>query len=221
MIKALKLPDNFTVTAHTGCEGSPDNSIESVVRSFESGADIFEADVQFDANGAPVLAHDAPVGGEPTLEEIFQKLAGYKNMRCNLDIKRTDNLKIIPVLAEKYGVADRIFYTGIDIDFIEAVKETPQIPYYLNADIAEPENQSEEYLLSLVKRVIDCGAIGINCNHKNVTKKFVDIFRENDLFVSVWTCNEEADMIRILNTAPDNITTRKPSVLKSIIRSVE
>lgn len=219
MNNKLVLPESFTVTAHTGCERTPDNSIESVISAFENGADIFEVDVQFDENGVPILTHDAPTGGEPTLEEAFQKLVEYKNMRCNLDIKRTDNLKAIVSLAKKYDVLDRVFYTGIDVNFAEAAKKTPEISYYLNSELTAPEMQTKEYLDSLIKKVKDCGATGINCYHKNATKELADAFHENNLSVSVWTCNEEADMIRMLDIAPDNITTKEPSTLKNIINS--
>jgi glycerophosphoryl diester phosphodiesterase len=113
---------NFTVTAHTGCEKTPQNSLVSVDKAFASGADIFEVDIRFDKNGIPVLSHDAPKGGEPKLEEVFAKLSKNKNIRCNLDLKCTDNLKEIAVLAKKYDVLDRIFYTGVFEKFVESVK---------------------------------------------------------------------------------------------------
>ncbi len=212
----FNLPKNFTVTAHTGCLGTPDNSMESIDKAFESGADIFEVDVRFSENGIPILTHDDPVGGEPTLEDAFRKLIQYKNMLCNIDIKCTDNMKEIVALAKKHGVLGRIFYTGIHEGFVDAAKGTPEIPYYLNSEIAEPENQSEEYFHALVEKVKSCGAIGINCNHQNATKELVDAFQSSGLTVSIWTCNEEEDMVRILRLAPDNITTKYPDTLNSI-----
>lgn len=217
----LNLPENFTVTAHSGCEGTSDNSMESIDKAFECGGDIFEVDVRFDKDGVPILTHDEPIGGELTLEDAFKKLAQYPGLRCNIDIKCTDNLKAIPLLAEKYRVSDRIFYTGINENFVDDVKKsTPEIPYYFNTDLLSPEEQSDEYFRLLVKKVKDCGAIGINCNHQNATAEMVEDFHKNNLLVSIWTCNEEADMIRILNITPDNITTRRPSLLRMIIKSL-
>jgi len=40
---------------------------------------------------------------------------------------------------------------------------------------------------------------------------------ENGLFVSVWTVNENIDMVRMLALSVDNITTRNPCKLKLII----
>lgn len=209
--------NNLTITAHTGCENTSDNSIESVIKAYECSADIFEADIRFDKNGTPILTHDEPVGGEMTLEDAFIKLAEYKNMRFNIDIKCTDNMKSIAALAKKHNVTDRIFYTGINDDFVAATKETPGIPYYLNCEIAPACEQDNEYISSLVNKVKSSGAIGINCNHSNVTKELVDAFHNAGLLVSVWTCNEKADMLRMLELRPDNITTRFPSVLKELI----
>ena len=47
----------------------------------------------------------------------------YENLKVNVDVKNVQNLKAVYPLAKKYGLEDRIFYTGIDIDFLEAVKK--------------------------------------------------------------------------------------------------
>ena len=62
------LPVNFTFTAHTGCMGTDDNSIQSIEVAVANGADIVEFDLNFTDDGEPVLAHDAPKGGEVTLD---------------------------------------------------------------------------------------------------------------------------------------------------------
>lgn len=208
---------DFTITAHTGCENTPDNSIGSVLKAFDSGADIFEIDIRFNENGVPVLSHDAPKGGEVKLDEVFSLLADNKGMLCNLDIKATDELKAVLLCAKKYDLLDRIFYTGITEAFVECVKkETPEIFYYLNTDVASPEDHSSEYISSLVDKVKNSGAIGLNCYFGHVTEKLIEAFHESGLLVSVWTVNEETDMIRMMKMKPDNITTRKPSLLKTM-----
>lgn len=207
-----------TVTAHSGCENTPDNSIGSVLKAFDSGADIFEIDIRFDENGVPVLSHDAPKGGEVKLDEVFYKMSERKDMLCNLDIKATDGLKAVLLCAKKYDLLDRIFYTGITEAFVESVKkETPEISYYLNTDVASPEDHSSEYISSLVDKVKNSGAIGLNCYFRNVTEKLIEAFHESGLLVSVWTVNEETDMIRMMKMKPDNITTRKPMLLRNKI----
>lgn len=213
------LPKSFTYTAHTGCVKTPDNSLESIEEGVKYGADIIEIDLNFLPDGTPVLSHDKPKGNEPTLDEAFKKAKEYKNLKINVDVKSVQNIKAIYPLAQKYGIENRIFYTGVDHRFVDAVKkDSPQVPYYLNVSVKKRKKQTPEYLQSLVEEIKKSGAIGINFNKDNATKELVEIFHENDLLVSIWTVNKKRKMYKILFLAPDNITTRRPDKLKEILK---
>lgn len=206
----------FTVTGHTGCMGTKANSLESIVTAAQSGATIVEFDLRYSADGTPVLSHDAPVGGEVTLDEAFATVKGFADLQVNVDVKDTSHLEKVLPLAEKHGLTDRFFYTGIFEKDVDAVKQkSPCVKYYLNAKVRKL--QTKRYLRSLVKRIQDCGALGINFNHKNATKKLLDTFRSNGLQVSVWTVDKPDDMRRVIALSPDNITTRHPDELLKII----
>ncbi len=213
----LNLPENFTYTAHTGCVNTPDNSLESFEAAVRNGADIVEFDLNFTDDGSPVLSHDKPKGNEISLDDAFEKLSGYKGLQVNVDVKNTRNLAEVYRLAKKHGISDRIFYTGVTEEFLEAVRtDTPEISYYLNMSV--DAKTDEEYINSLVEKVKDSGAVGINFNKKNASKKLVDAFHKNGLLVSVWTANKESDMRRLLALVPDNITTRRPDIMANIIK---
>ena len=212
------IPEGFTLTAHTGCEGTKDNSLDAITLGFGSGADIVEIDLNFNSEGIAVLSHNEPKGKEPTLDEAFSLIAGYKGLFVNVDVKNTLDLKQVTALAEKHGIRDRIFFTGINLEDVETVKkECPTVPYYLNYEVLKENKQTPEYLNDLIKIVKDSGAVGINFNKDSATKDLVDTFHNNDLLVSIWTVNEEKDMYKILYFAPDNITTRNPDVLKKLL----
>ena len=220
MIMKIKsvLPENFTITAHTGCERSKDNTIDSLHVGCTSGADIVEFDLNFDSQGNAVLSHNAPVAGCATLDEAFKCIAGYEKIMVNVDVKNTDNLKAVVACAEKYSLTERIFYTGIGKDFVPAVKQqTPSVSYYLNVSVDRRRKNDEEYLNSLADLVEQQGATGINLNKKGCSQKLVEIFHQRKLLVSVWTVNKKFEMHRILSLAPDNITTRYPSKLKKML----
>lgn len=204
-----------TYTAHTGCMGTKANSVESIEAGYENGASIVEFDLNYDKNGEPVLSHDAPKGGEVTLDEAFRKVATYENIRVNVDVKDDKYLEKVKPLAEKYGIENRIFFTGIHDGFVEKAKTTG-VDYYLNVKVDAKRKQTEEYLQSLVKKVKDAGAIGINFQYRKATKKLVKAFHENGLLVSIWTVDSKMAMHRIIAFAPDNITTRKPDKLRKI-----
>ncbi len=214
----LNLPEDFTYTAHTGCMGTKDNSLESIEKGVENGAEIVEFDLNFNEKGEPVLCHDEPKGGEITLDEAFKKISEYENVKVNVDAKSDAFLEKVKPIAEKYGIVERIFFTGINDEFVENAAKTG-VPYYLNVSVEKPAKHTEEYLLSLVKKVKDAGAVGINFNKDNATKELVEVFHKNGLLVSIWTVNHKFEMHKILQFAPDNITTKKPDKMKDIIFS--
>ena len=217
-----RLPVNFTYTAHTGCMGTEDNSLESIEVGIANDAHIVEFDLNFNDSGEPVLSHDSPEGGEVTLDMAFKKISEFDDIKVNVDIKSTDNLPIVLPLAEKYGIADKIFFTGVTDEFLDAVRTYGNdIPYYLNVDVKPTVAHNEEYLQSLVDKVKNSGAIGINFNKNNASDELVEAFHSNGLLVSIWTVDDEYNMNRILSYKPDNITTRKPDKLREIINELK
>ncbi|MBP3330749.1 MAG: glycerophosphodiester phosphodiesterase [Clostridia bacterium] len=216
------LPEYFTVTAHTGCENTKDNSLESISAGADAGADIVEIDLHFMPDGTPVLCHDKPENNStdeslPSLESAFLRLSEL-DIRMNVDVKSVENISSVFPLAEKYGVAEKIFFTGVNEEFVPAIrKDAPEIRYYLNVSVDKKKKADKDYIDSLVEKVKSCGAVGINLHFKGCSKKLVDAFRKEGLLVSVWTANKKSEMYYCLSLAPDNITTRYPSQLISLI----
>lgn len=221
VINCEALPEGFKYTAHTGCVNTPDNSLESIETGVKFGAGIVEFDIRYH-NGDIVLSHDEPVGGEVTLSEAFLKVKEYDGIMVNVDVKSTQELHLVQDTAERTGMLDRIFFTGIFEKDTEAVKkECPLITYYLNTDILPEAKQTPAYLQSLVAKVENCGAVGININKCNASKALVDAFRNAGLKVSIWTVSKEPELYKILSFCPDNITTRRPDKMQAIMGGVE
>lgn len=214
----IYLPEGFTITAHTGCEGTKDNTIDSILKGAAAKADIVEIDLHFTSDGKPVLSHDRPKSDNlPSLKSAFEALAGL-DVKMNVDVKATDNIPAVCELAEKHGVKDKIFFTGVEEKFVEAVRSgAPEIPYFLNVKADKKKNTDKEYLSMLIEKVKSCGAIGINLNFKSCSKELVSTFRNEGLLVSVWTANKKSEIIRCINLEPDNITSRYPSLVYSVI----
>ena len=131
--------------------------------------------------------------------------------------EKRDKILIVAV----YRVVDYLLEHGIVPDFI--IIEGPKAGGHLGFTKEEvingtAKNTDEIYLLSLVEKVKNAGAIGINFNHKSASKELVDVFHENGLLVSIWTVNNKLKMRRILTFAPDNITTRKPDKLSKFVK---
>ncbi len=213
------LPEDFTYTAHTGCVDTADNSLEAIEKGVQYGAKIVEFDLHFTQDGTPVLSHDAPKGGEVTLDAAFECVSRYEGLRVNVDVKSGTALEKVVILAEKHGLKDRIFFTGLFEDDIPLVQNAcPGIPYWLNEDVLPVAEHSDAYLQQLVGLVRTCKAVGINMNKNNATKELVDFFRTNGLGVSLWTVNEEEEMLKYLSFSPDNITTRRPDTMQTLLK---
>ena len=213
------VPQGFTVTAHTGCEGTKDNSLDAITLGYGCGADIVEFDLNFTADGVPVLSHDEPKGNEVTLDEAFALVAGYKGLKVNVDVKNPLDLTKVKELAGTHGILDRIFFTGIDTQWAEIVKEqTPDIAYFLNTDIDKRRIDEKAYIEELIAAVKHAGAVGLNINYNGCSRLMVDMLHAEGLKVSVWTVNKKSAMRKVLTYGCDNITTRKVEDLMSFVR---
>ncbi len=213
-----ELPQGFTVTAHTGCEGTKDNSLEAIKKGADAGAHIIEFDLRFDKDGNGILSHDATEGEAVTLEDAFELVASFDKLKVNVDCKTTDNLTDVYRLSEKLGITDRIFYTGIEVKDVDAAKaQTPQISYFLNYKASIFKKNNGKYISSLISLVKEKGAVGINLRYSQCSKRMVDMFRKEGLLVSVWTANSTRVMKKCLSFKSDNITTRYPSTLIELI----
>ena len=117
-----------------------------------------------------------------------------------------------------YNLINRVFFTGVEEKFVEAVRSgCPGIPYYLNYKPNFFKINSKNYIKELVKKVKDRKAIGINMPHYYLSKRLVEIFHEEGLFVSVWIKIEPYFIQRAIFYGPDNITTKKPAKLLKLL----
>lgn len=215
-IHGRPLSGSITVTAHSGCMELADNSLEAMEAGVRAGAQIVEIDLNYSADGTPVLSHDAPNEEESyvTLEEAFGFLNEHTGVLANVDVKNTEFLEKVTLLAAQTGVSDRIFFTGVEEKDVPIVREKcPGIPYYLNVGVSEDTD-----LRALAEKTVDLGAVGINIYYKNASLELIRLFHRQKIPVSVWTVNEAKSVIGLALLGADNITTRRPDFVCSVIR---
>ncbi len=220
--KHIKTKDfcGLTITYHAGAMHTKANSPSSITAALEADAKIVEFDVSFRPDGTPVIIHNsAPSQNQGILlADALAVVAKSENCRINLDIKSTANLGEVDRLVKKAGLFDRVFYTGVFADWVEKVKSTSSIPYYLNHNVTPDEASDPRAAQTVADNAKSLGAIGINSNFKNANEMFIEKMRENGLPVSLWTVNEISDMVRVIDLKPDNITTKKPHIMKLLFR---
>ena len=81
----------MTITAHTGCMGTEDNTLESIQKGAEY-ADVVEFDLNFTKEGVPVLSHDEPKGDEITFICAAKIVKSIESLKVNVDLKSVAKL---------------------------------------------------------------------------------------------------------------------------------
>lgn len=208
-----KVYKNFKVTGHTGSPGTTANTIPSLRYSLQSGAEMVEFDLNYNSNGVAVLAHDDPDSSQTTLEEAFALVAKYVDVQVNVDIKNKYAVEQVQELAIKYGILDRIFYTGLfeyDVDYVK--EHSPLVSYFLNA----ASSPNTEECARLCDKAVKLGAMGLNFGYRDLSEEIVAAAHERGLLISVYTVNDLKDMRECLKYDVDYITTEYPYKLYTI-----
>ena len=215
------------ITAHSGCDGTPDNSMESIRKGIELGADCIEIDLRMDPQGTIRLTHNEPedystaLPLETALPTIMESTAAV-----NFDIKEEKLLYPVLEAAEAAGIVrDRLIFSGsVDIALLEddpsVVKRTriflnlAQIFARVAKDVLLPETWEElgplfdehiDEVAALVKQVgVEC----INPSFRMMTPERIAACHARGIGLSLWTVNEEADQERLLREDLVNLTTR-------------
>jgi len=219
---------HIAITAHSGCEGTPDNSIASVLAGIASGADTVEVDVRLDPNGVLRLTHDIPenFADAVTLEEAFQAVIGT-DTAINCDLKHYEALYPTIALADQYALArDQFVFSGsVDVKMLLA---DPQISrrarIFLNSEEiaihllgSRPASRTEEMRLfaedpaAIAELMKKAGAEALNAPFEHVPSALITSLRAAGIELSLWTANTDEDISRLLGEDLLSLTTRRPA----------
>ncbi len=226
------------ITAHSGCEGTPDNSLASIETGIALGADCVEIDIRADHAGKLWLTHDRPqdYADLVPLEEAFA-LIRKSGIAVNCDLKEYGALLPTLELADKYDISkDQLIFSGsVDTTLLE---EKPEIArrsrIFLNseeltrdltkAELPEREEQTV-YLLEnaalAAERLHALGAAALNAPYKHMPDALIDAMRARDVALSLWTLNEEPALREFMAKDLLNITTRMPSLALTVRNALQ
>lgn len=209
------------ITAHSGCDGTPDNSIAFLNYALASRADALEIDVHPKPGGGCYLSHDSSDGDCPDLEDAFRLLAGSRK-KMNCDLKQPNMELAVLALAKEFGVADRILFSG-DVN-PRLVRDNPEIR---SRTLLNLKPIAWEMLQNLDRGILpgpadmealvsQCRAYKIpviNVPFKLCTDLFLDVLEREGIGVSAWTVNDTEEASRLLAKNIFNITTRNAAAV--------
>ncbi|MGN1389468.1 MAG: glycerophosphodiester phosphodiesterase [Bulleidia sp.] len=201
------------ITAHSGCDGTPDNSMAYLRYAFASGADCVEVDIRPDQNTL-VLSHDPCETDAVTLKDAFTLLARHPEKKMNCDLKTPGLEKKVYGLALECGCERQLIYTGtVDPEGDHEIFAPVEIA--MNIENLCPEIYEDLLQGELSKRAAECldFAAGRGIRVINLEYHLFDLIKEDlekrKLSASVWTVNDASQAERFLNEALiSNITTR-------------
>lgn len=220
---------NTMITAHSGCENTPDNSMESVYAGIRAGADCVEVDVRLDRDGALVLSHDRQqdYSGAVRLESVF-RVTAEAGICVNCDLKEYAALYPCIALADALGIdSDHLVFSGsVEIGLLEkdpSIVERARI--FLNQEeiwryltgVTGDDDQAEhdfyqqpenlDAVAAVVKRL---GVTALNSHFGDMTREHIFDIRSRGMQLSLWTVNSHEEMVRLLSEDLVNLTTRRP-----------
>ena len=209
------------ITAHTGADGRPDNSLEFVSYALECGADTLEVDVRRNPGGVLAIGHDEAGTEAPLLEEVLRMAAARPCIRVNCDLKEPGLEAPVCRLAEEAGLSGRLILSGT----VDAFRDAPGAEIYLNLEeyvpdlylkyreIPDFELEAAEKIASVCK---EAGVHTVNVYQGLVTRRFAETLAQDGIGLSVWTVNSPWELKWFLGLGVRNITTRTAALAQAL-----
>lgn len=205
------------ITAHSGADGTPDNSLEFVRYALETDADALEIDIRRRTDGVLVLAHDCAEASSPTLRDVFRMLSASDKM-VNCDLKEPGLERAVLQLAAETGVLGQLVFSGtVDPNKIDDAafrrervfwnieEQLPGLYERCRADVAYLEIAAAQ-MCALCRHA---GIRTINIAWQLASASVQRIAAQHGISLSVWTVNEPAVLRDLLGRGVRNVTTRK------------
>ena len=244
-IEQIALPGQDTfiataITAHSGCEDTPDDSMEAVLRGIELKADAVEIDVRRAHDGTLVLAHDerSDYQGAVTLEAAFAAVSPSR-LSINCDLKEAETAQDAIALAQRFGIRpERLIFSGAlspaMIDAHADIRDGATI--YINIEQAladlledspstdlrsprdawrEVQKQPERAIVKIDELIAICRRDGyiLNLPDDELMRPHLERLQSSGIKLSLWTINQADRVDALLRLNVKNITTRKPALV--------
>lgn len=230
------------IIAHRGAAGSrPENTMAAVTKAIEDRADWVEIDVQEDADGEVVVAHDSD----------FMKLAGVDlkvweataDDIARIDIgswfgpeyqdQRTPFLKDVLLAARgKSKVIIELKYYGHDVDLERKVAEIVE-EAMMSKDVAvmslkypglqkmqsiRPELRSGVLAAKAIGDLSGLEADFLAVNTGQVSSRMIANAKSVGKDVYVWTVDDPVTMSRMISMGVDGLITNEPALARDVMQ---
>ncbi len=246
MANMLMMSQNITITAHRGASGhAPENTLSSLRKAIEMGADFCEIDVQETIDGVLILFHDNNFKRTPgidknvwetTYDEVKNLEAGcwfdssYKGepvplFEVFLD-KAKGKIKLNIELknnGHQVSLAEKVVDMITEKDFIEECVIT-SFDFALIDKVKQMNPKIKAgYIFSRLPKfdVFTSNVDLLSVNKGLVDSEFVEKAKQNGKEIHVWTVNKTDEMQKLIDLNVTNIITDFPDRLKALLNKKE
>ncbi len=221
------------LTAHSGCDGTQDNSMAYVDYALSLDVNCIEVDIRMDKHGVLILSHDEGPG-HAQLDQAFSALKGHPEKRINCDFKQADLEQDVWALAQKMDVERQLVFSGTVSEAI--AKTEPDIFHYVqwfvNIELLFPQIKTMGladavnalgYMCmadKLQKYISDTGACCINTHHSIARTPLYQELLNRKVNISVWTPDDEDAVKDFVHDGVYNITTRNARRISKMVQEL-
>lgn len=190
------------VIAHRGASWDlPENTLPAFERAIEVGVDYVEFDVHAARDGALVVSHDPPLGGEPLLEAAIELLSGRVGIMCELKT---------PWRYRRHDVVGRTVRILPDDAIVLSFD-----PHALKAVRGRRVLQHVGFGASI--RAAARYAWGVGFHDARVTTRGLAKARALGLVTTVYTANDPVRMRELVALGVDGIFSDRPDLLRATV----
>jgi glycerophosphoryl diester phosphodiesterase len=231
------------IGAHTGCDGTPYNTMVSFHEGIRLGADVVEVDLRVMGDGTVVLLHDdSPLLRQYTFGELNRPelrsqidplyeryelvklediLAEAKRhpIKLNLDIKNDPTIEPVIELVKQFGSEEQVFITGNSSGI---TSRYPDIRVVWNTPTKLTPEEMGDYRLYMDKvcEFATAGSYyGLNMQYRTCRDELVKLAHERGLAVWVYTVNDEEAMRQMIQAGVDQMTTKQVAAFIGLRKS--
>lgn len=210
------------ITAHSGCDGTKNNSLEFIRHALDTEADCLEVDVRKNYLGELVLSHDESEEDCVKLQDALALLRERPGKMINCDLKHEGLELPVYRLAAQLQMADRLIYSGtVSTELLrEKEDKLPEAGIYLNIESIYPGIYDEtedrtvralelDQLDQALEEAKRCHGAVINMEYTLVTDEVLECLSKHGLGCSAWTVDEEPEIRRLLGKGIANVTTNR------------
>lgn len=242
LMDGIRVEDNVVVIAHRGAAGlRPENTMASISKAIEDGADYVEIDVQESAEGEVIVVHDSD----------FMKLAGVPTKVWEVtaaelatidigswfdpiyDAERTPMLRDVlqaakgksRVLIELkyYGHNDMLEQRVLDIVAAENMQDqvaymSLKLPLVEKTKSLDPAATTGLLAATAVGDLTALNADFLAVNTGLATRRLVRRAKDVEKPIYVWTINDPLAMSQMMSRGIDGLITDEPALALQVIQ---